>query len=231
VHDIRRNPSVISISWGEAEVGWTVQALDAYDALFADASVAGISVYAASGDDGANDRVGDNAFHVDFPASSRNVVGCGGTRLTDVDETVWNQLATGNGATGGGVSQHFGMPAYQRDAGVPANPAGRPGRGVPDVAGNADPGTGYRIRVNGQDVVIGGTSAVSPLWAGLTALVNELGGGTRVGAPHARLYTTPNALRDIVGGDNGGYEADPGWDACTGLGVPNGQSTVDALRV
>jgi kumamolisin len=229
IHDARNTPSVISISWGEAETGWTVQALDAYDALFADAGVAAITVYAASGDDGANDRVGDSGFHVDFPASSPNVVGCGGTRLTETAETVWNELAAGRGATGGGVSSHFALPAYQRNAGVPVNPSGQPGRGVPDVAGDADPATGYRIRVNGSDVVIGGTSAVSPLWAGLTVLVNELG-GRRVGAPHTRLYAAPDALRDIVDGDNGGYRAGPGWDPCTGLGVPNGTSTVEVLR-
>jgi kumamolisin len=229
VHDTVRKPSVISISWGQAEPGWTVQSMDAYDALFADAGAAGIPVYAAAGDDGANDRVGDGAFHVDFPASGPNAIGCGGTRLTDADETVWNALSTGQGATGGGVSQHFGLPAYQRGANVPANPAGQPGRGVPDIAGDADPNTGYRIRVNGRDAVIGGTSAVSPLWSGLTALANE-GRAQPPGDPHARLYAAPGALRDIVTGDNGGYPAGPGWDPCTGLGVPNGAATVAVLR-
>jgi kumamolisin len=229
IHDRTRRPSVISISWGQAEAGWTAQAMGAYDALFADAAAAGITVYAASGDSGAGDGVGDGEFHVDFPASSPNVVGCGGTRLTATGETAWGALAAGRGATGGGVSRQFGAPAYQRDAKVPANPAGRPGRGVPDIAGNADPDTGYRIRVNGEDTVIGGTSAVSPLWAGLTALANE--GGTRTaGAPHGRLYAAPHALRDITEGDNGGYRAGPGWDACTGLGVPDGAATVAALR-
>jgi kumamolisin len=234
VHDTNRGPSAISISWGLAESGWTSQAMDAYDALFADAGAAGIAVYAAAGDDGANDRVGDGAFHVDFPASSPNVAGCGGTRLTTDTETVWNAQATGGGATGGGVSGHFPLPAYQRDAGVPTGPTG-PGRGVPDVAGNADPGTGYRIRVNGRDVVIGGTSAVAPLWAALTALANSggsggAGGQPSAGDPHARLYATPGALRDIVDGDNGGYHAGSGWDPCTGLGVPDGAATVRALR-
>jgi len=127
------------------------------------------------------------------------------------------------------VSSQFGLPAYQRDAGVPPGHDGRAGRGVPDVAGDANPLTGYRVRVNGQDQVIGGTSAVAPLWAGLTALVNS-GRGTRAGGPHARLYTTPGALRDILDGDNSGYDAGPGWDACTGLGVPDGAATVRALR-
>jgi kumamolisin len=229
VHDGVRTPAVISISWGQAESGWTAQAMNAYDALFADAGVAGITVYAASGDDGANDRVGGSGLHVDFPASSPHVVGCGGTTLDATGETVWNELDSGNGATGGGVSRQFGLPAYQRYAGVPAGPDGRPGRGVPDVAGDADPLTGYRIRVNGQEQVIGGTSAVAPLWAGLTALVNS-GGGARTGEPHARLYAAPGALHDIVDGDNNGYDAGPGWDACTGLGVPDGAATVWVLR-
>src|SRR5439155_8670251 len=123
VHDSQRKPSVISISWGEAESGWTAQALDAYDAMFADAAAFGITVYAAAGDDGASDRA--TGKNVDFPASSPHVVGCGGTRLTDSDEVVWNGLADGDGATGGGVSRHFALPSYQSGAGVPANPDGK----------------------------------------------------------------------------------------------------------
>jgi kumamolisin len=229
IHDTTNRPSVISISWGQAEAGWTAQSMDSYDALFADAGAAGITVYAACGDDGANDRVGGSSYNVDFPASSPHVVGCGGTRLNANDETVWNGLATGNGATGGGVSGHFGLPAYQNNASVPRNPAGQPGRGVPDVAGDADPGTGYRVRVNGQDQIIGGTSAVAPLWAALTALANQ-GRTQQAGDPHTRIYATPQALRDIVNGNNGGYQAGPGWDACTGLGVPDGDATVAVLQ-
>jgi kumamolisin len=228
VHDTARHPSVISISWGQAEVGWTAQAMSSYDALFADAGAAGITVYAACGDGGANDGVGGSSLNVDFPSSSPNVMGCGGTRLTDTDETVWNALSTGQGATGGGVSQQFPLPAYQTGAGVPLNPAGQPGRGVPDVAGDADPATGYRIRVNGQDQVVGGTSAVAPLWAALTALADE-GRSRPAGDPHGRLYANPTALRDIVTGDNNGYSAGPAWDPCTGLGVPNGNTTVAVL--
>jgi kumamolisin len=229
IHDTTHRPSVISISWGGAEVTWTAQAMDSYDALFADAAAANITVYAASGDGGANDNVGGSSFNVDFPASSPHVVGCGGTRLTGTDETVWNSLSTYGGATGGGVSQHFALPDYQLDAKVPAGPTGVSGRGVPDVAGDADPATGYLIRVDGADTTVGGTSAVAPLWAGLTALANE-GAGQPAGAPHARMYATPQALRDIVSGNNGGYYAGPGWDACTGLGVPTGAATVAVLQ-
>ncbi len=228
VHDTTRRPSVISISWGQAEAGWTAQAMDSYDALFADAGAAGITVFAACGDSGANDGVGGTSLNVDFPASSPHVVGCGGTRLTSSDETVWNNLDSGGGATGGGVSRHFGLPDYQVSAGVPASPTGQAGRGVPDVAGDADPATGYQIHVNGADQVVGGTSAVAPLWAALTALANE--GRTRsAGVVHGRLYGHGDVLRDITVGGNGGYEAGPGWDPCTGLGVPDGPATVAVL--
>jgi kumamolisin len=240
IHDTARRPSVVSISWGAPEPRWTAQAMDAYDALFADAAAAGISVFAACGDHGATDGVPDGGLHVDFPSSSPHAIGCGGTRLTEgastaapapagAAETVWNSLTAGGGATGGGVSAHFSRPAYQTAVNVPAAGRDFAGRGVPDVAAVGDPATGYIIRVGGKDLVVGGTSAVSPLWAGLTALVNERV-GRPAGSPHLRLYSTPGALRDIVTGDNGGYPAGPGWDACTGLGVPAGEATVAALR-
>ena len=231
VHDQQRQPSVISISWGQAEDAWTPSQMDAYEALFADAAAAAISVYVAAGDNGATDGDGDGALHVDFPASSPSAIGCGGTKLvldgtTISDETVWNELASGNGATGGGVSSHFATPAYQSGSGVPA--ASIDGRGVPDVAGNADPLTGYRVRVDGQNITIGGTSAVAPLWAGLTALANQRN-GARAGAPHDVLYQATQAFRDITSGDNGGFAAKSGWDACTGLGSPIGDQIATAL--
>jgi kumamolisin len=235
LHDSTRTPSVVSISWGGPESSWTDQAMDAYDALFADADALGVSVFCASGDDGASDRVDDGSQHVDFPASSPHVVGCGGTTLAATAESVWNDLASGHGATGGGVSRHFPPPDYQRGLGVPAGPTGSPGRGVPDVAGNADPMTGYRVRVGGRDQVIGGTSAVAPLWAALTALTNQTT-GRPVGTLNPVLYRTSTpgvapdaALHDIVDGDNGHYRAGPGWDACTGWGRPVGTAFVDLI--
>jgi kumamolisin len=84
------------------------------------------------------------------------------------------------------------------------------------------------VRVNGQDTVIGGTSAVAPLWAALTALANQRT-GTRAGEPHDRLYAHPTAFVDITSGDNGGYQAREGWDACTGLGSPRGEQIVQIL--
>jgi kumamolisin len=222
IHDSENAPSVLSISWGAPESEWTEQAITAMNAAFADAAGLGVSVFAASGDRLAGDGIDDGKPHVDFPASSPHVVGCGGTRLSAgtgviADEIVWNADGVG---TGGGVSTLFEAPGYQSKTKLPAK-----GRGVPDVAAEADPNTGYRIVVNGAVETIGGTSAAAPLWAGLFALLNEMR-STPIGAPHAQLYANPAAFRDITEGDNiengYGYAAGPGWDACTGLGSPNG---------
>jgi kumamolisin len=100
---------------------------------------------------------------------------------------------------------------------------------VPDVAGNADPMTGYQVLVDGQPQVIGGTSAVAPLWAALLARCNQKL-ARPVGDVHAALYQLgTRACRDIVSGNNGAYEARPGWDACTGLGSPNGEALLAGL--
>jgi kumamolisin len=102
---------------------------------------------------------------------------------------------------------------------------------VPDVASDADPATGYGVRVDGENLVVGGTSAVAPLWAGLVARLNH-GLGTPVGFVHGRLYSpgAADTFRDITSGTNGGYAAGPGWDACTGLGSPNGAALLAALQ-
>jgi kumamolisin len=94
-------------------------------------------------------------------------------------------------------------------------------RGVPDVAGDADPETGYEVRVDGTASVIGGTSAVAPLWAALVTRLNQLS-GTPTGLANPKLYNASTALRDITSGNNGDFAAAAGWDACTGLGSPNG---------
>jgi kumamolisin len=241
IHDTRHRPSVLSISWGSAESTWTEQAMDAMDQAFADAALLGVTVCVAAGDHGAGDGVAGKNAHADFPASSPHALGCGGTHLEAAGgaiavERVWNN---GNGwAGGGGVSDHFDPPAWQAGAGVPpsVNPGGRVGRGVPDVAGDADSETGYRIHVNGEDTVVGGTSAVAPLWAALTAILNERK-ATRLGFLNPTLYAlAPPAasFHDIVAGNNvvapaPGYQAGPGWDACTGLGTPIGAGLLAAL--
>ena len=123
------------------------------------------------------------------------------------------------------MSNFFAVPTWQ--AGVQATDStgvAKPlqKRGVPDVSGDADPQTGYDVRIDGTDAVIGGTSAVSPLWSALLARVNQLV-GKPVGYIHPQLYQNPEALRDITQGNNGDFAATPGWDACTGLGSPDGQ--------
>ena len=246
VHDDIHKPSVLSISWGFAEGRdiWSSQAIQAVNEAFQAAAAMGVTVCCAAGDDGSRDQVDDGLAHCDFPASSAYVLACGGTTLQSTGtsiaaETVWNDGANG-GATGGGVSDSIDLPSWQTQASVPpsVNPGGRVGRGVPDVAGNADPATGYQILADGQTGVVGGTSAVAPLWAGLIARINQLN-GTPTGFLNPLLYSqvaNANALNDITSGTNditgqiGGYAAVPGWDACTGFGSPNGTAIANALK-
>jgi kumamolisin len=227
VHDTTHAPTILSISWGGPESTWTQQSFTSFDAAFADAATLGMTVMVAAGDSGSSDGVSDGLAHVDFPASSPHVLACGGTHLvatgaTIASETVWNGGST-DGATGGGISDAFDLPAWQQGAGVPpsANAGARVGRGVPDIAGNADPQSGYDIYVDGSAGVVGGTSAVAPLWAALVARLNQAS-GKPLGLLNPTLYANPGALDDIVSGNNGAYTAVAGWDACTGLGTPNG---------
>jgi kumamolisin len=235
IHDTTYKPSVISISWGAAEVQWTAQAMAALDAACQSAAALGISITVASGDNGSSDGETDGKNHVDFPSSSPHVLACGGTNLqgsgsTIRSETVWNGQPKG-GATGGGVSDVFPLPSWQSNAKVPkpTNPAG--GRGVPDVAGDADPATGYIIRVDGKTLVIGGTSAVAPLWAGLIALANQLNGKS-AGFIHPTIYSAKakSAFRDILVTNNGAFKAGTGWDPCTGLGSPIAPQLIAAIK-
>jgi kumamolisin len=228
VHDARNKPSVISISWGAAEANWTQQSLTSYNEAFKAAAVLGVTICVAAGDSGSSDGMTDGKVHVDFPASSPYVLGCGGTSLHVngngiQDESVWHDAD--DSATGGGVSDFFQIPDYQANAKVPLSLNTHfKGRGVPDVAGDADPNTGYRILVDGQELIIGGTSAVAPLMAGLVARVNQQS-GKWAGFINPTIYANPSLCRDIVKGDNkttsghAGYTAGKGWDACTGWGV------------
>ena len=241
VHDTKRKPSVISISWGGPEDSWTEQARNAMNAALQDAATVGVTVTVAAGDNGSSDGVSDGKLHVDFPASSPYVLSCGGTKLVGSgsnisSETVWNEIANKEGATGGGISIFFDKPPYQASTKVPANPQTNfAGRGVPDVAGNADPASGYQIRYDGQNAVVGGTSAVAPQWAALVAILNQQL-GKPVGFINPVLYgLSKGALNDITSGNNddsnlGYYPAGAGWDACTGLGSPNGAAILKALQ-
>ncbi|MGA8543565.1 MAG: S53 family peptidase [Thermoplasmata archaeon] len=236
VHDTTNHPNILSISWGGPEGTWTAQARAAFESAFEDAAALGITVLVAAGDNGADDGGAGTGLSVDFPASSPAVIACGGTHLAIsgtaiASETVWNDLSNGEGATGGGVSVDFAVPSYQAGANVPAAPNGFAGRGVPDVAGDADPATGYQVRVDGAPTVLGGTSAVAPLWAALIARLNQLL-GKPVGFVNAELYAAPTtaAFHEITSGGNGGYTAGPGWNACTGLGSPDGAALLTALK-
>ena len=248
VHDSVHKPSVLSISWGFAEGQqiWSAAAIQAVNEAFQAAASMGVSVCCAAGDDGSRDQVVDGLAHCDFPSTSAFVLACGGTTLRTSgasisSETVWNDGVNG-GATGGGISDSIDLPTWQANAHVPpsVNPGGHIGRGVPDVAGDADPETGYQILADGQAGTVGGTSAVAPLWAGLIARINQKL-GTPVGFLNPLLYSLAEAtasatvVNDITSGSNditgqiGGYSAGPGWDACTGLGSPNGTALAGAL--
>ena len=233
VHDATHKPSAISISWGGPESTWTAQSMTAFDTAAQAAAALGVTICAASGDDGSSDGETDGKNHVDFPSSSPHILACGGTALQSANgaitsETAWNDGAQG-GASGGGFSTQFAMPSWQTSAKIKA-PSGS-GRGVPDVAGDADPNTGYNVLVDGQKLVIGGTSAVAPLWSGLIALLNQKL-GKPVGFFQPTLYALPTAdkaFHDITSGNNGAYSTAAGWDPVTGLGSPNGTNIAAAL--
>ena len=261
VHDEENKPTIISISWGGPEDPNAQGFQQQFDQVLQEAAMLGVTVCVASGDDGAADmppRLWDGKAHVDFPASSPFALACGGTRLIANGaaiggESVWNQHkaefdpGTGPngsfGAGGGGVSGTFPIPAYQSNSNVPTslNPVGFRGRGLPDVAGDADPASGYNIQVDGQQFPIGGTSAVAPLWAALVARINQKLGGS-VGFINPQLYALAanSGFNDITAGDNKcsykthqnvGYAAGAGWDACTGFGTPNGAALANLLKI
>jgi kumamolisin len=206
---------VCSISWGANERAWGVALAQALDAAASAAVAAGMVVFAASGDNDSSDGTRDST-RVDLPAAAPHVIGCGGTNKPHAGaETVWNNnpgKANGSG-TGGGYSSIFPPQSWQ--VGAPVQNTG--GRLVPDIAANADPQTGYEVFISGRSQIVGGTSAVAPLYAGLFAAF-----GTKLGFITPKLYGNAPSFHDITQGDNGAYHAGPGVDACTGLGSPIG---------
>lgn len=243
IHDKVHRPSIISVSWALAEPQWKMAPtfLKELDELFQEAALLGVTICIASGDHGS---IGtkfspDGRADVDFPGSSPHVLACGGTRLVAqggavASERVWNDLGVADGASGGGISQFFEPPSYQSDITLPRpiNTGDGPGRGVPDVAGNGDPLTGYLLLVNGTPKVTAGTSSVAPLWSALLARINQ-GLGAPVGFINPLIYqklSNTDAFRSITEGNNGGYVAGPSWDACTGWGVPNGTRIFEELK-
>ena len=237
--------TVIGISWGSAEKDWSSQTMDAWNSLGQAAALLNVPIFVAAGDHGCTDEVpGDAGYdgerHVDFPGSCANgVVSCGGTNLVGAgaaisSETVWSE-SSGNGwATGGGVSTYFPIPSWQGVISAEATPLTM--RGVPDVAGVADSATGINVIVNGTAGVSGGTSAVAPLWAALTAVLSQqLGKKAGFFIPLLYAHVGNGATNDIVAGNNTvfdvqGFSAKQGWDACTGLGSPKGAAVLAILQ-
>lgn len=219
---------IISISWGATEKNWFSSSMTSYNTMFQNITTTkNVTVFAAAGDNGSSD--GEIGTNVDFPASSPYVVACGGTRLIASDsttisqETVWN-VNSQSSATGGGISKVFTMPNYQASLSYPLNNK----RGVPDISGAADPNTGYVLYMTGETIVVGGTSAVSPLWSALMGKINQ-SKGSPVGFLQPIIYASPTVCRDITQGNNGAYSAAGGWDPCTGYGSPNGQSLLNLI--
>jgi kumamolisin len=216
--------AVFSISWGDDESNWTATDITETEAAMAVAVTAGMVVLAASGDNDSSDG-GPTPANVDYPSSDPHCIGCGGTSKTANAEVVWNNNPgqTNGEGTGGGFSTLFGLQTWQ--LGIPVAPAGL-GRMVPDVAANADPETGYNIVLDGQVQIVGGTSAVAPLYAGLIAACGTQLGGNWI---TPEFYTNAACFNDITSGNNGTYKALKGPDACTGMGSPIGAKLADLL--
>jgi kumamolisin len=239
ISDTNALPSSISISWGEPETGVSEAYLTSVDEVLREAAILGVTVCASSGDEGAMNGSSDGKPTVNFPASSPHVLSCGGSSAKlasgeSLSESAWDCTVHGvHGATGGGVSRHFEAPPWQQEHRVPLSPTGSSGRGVPDVAGPADPHRGCAIVVGGERCSSAGTSAVAPLWAALVACINTTL-NARCGFVTPTLYrlakqgTTP--FREITKGSNGFYEAGAGWNPCTGLGSPRVQRLIESLR-
>jgi kumamolisin len=246
IHDREHKPSVISISWGAPEDTLSRQSTDEYHHLFMQAAMLGITICAASGDHGTADERAldwDKKIHVDHPADDDLVLGCGGTQIDDQgNDVAWNDgtpfdvnVPGGGGwAGGGGISEIFAVPAYQKNANLPVSIAtGKPGRGVPDIAMSA---TNYFLRVDTSEGASGGTSAVAPLMAALVAQLNQ---ATQKNAgflnPFLYAKVANGIVQDVTIGTNAikntiqGYDAGPGWDACTGLGTPDGTAILNNL--
>ncbi len=223
IFDEESRPSILSVSIGLAEHVWTPGALAVADELLTTAALAGVSVFCASGDNGA-ELDASGAAHVLAPASSPFAHACGGTQIADDtgEEIAWPR-------TGGGFSERFRVPPWQGDAAAVADGYGvRVGRGVPDVSADAMPG--YCVYVEGTQFAMGGTSAVAPLWAALSARVAQrLGHALGFFAPLLYDAHGRSAFRAITSGGNDRFQSAAGWNPCTGLGVPIGTALESML--
>lgn len=188
----------VTISWGLDEA---VGDHSAMNKAILNCKNLHIPVFCASGDNGSTD--GDPGKNVDYPASGPYAVGCGGTTIGATEETVW---ADG----GGGLSKLYAKNSWQ--------PIGTM-RGVPDVALDADPNTGYPVVLNGTWYTFGGTSACGPMMAAGVACVAS--NTTQRIKDFIELIYKSNLATDVLNGSNGAFKATKGFDYCTGLGVPN----------
>jgi kumamolisin len=233
------NPAAVSISWGGPECDWDTNGINLMEAAIKQCVNQNINVYVAAGDSGCDDGVNDGQDHVDYPASSPQVIACGGTRLqldnngNRESEIVWGPPASQDGATGGGISTLFALPPAQ--ANLPATLTQAAKRLVPDISGNADPASGYLVNVDGQTMAIGGTSAVAPLYTALNALLVGHIGHLPLNLVQT-LYANPSICFDVITGTNQDLQgsgapqhAAVGFDLCAGLGVVNGQSLLSTL--
>jgi len=220
--DEELRPSVLSISYGWPEHLWTPVALELLNELFTVAALLGVTVLCSSGDHGAELDYDGNP-HVVAPASSPFAHSCGGTVLSGEDEVAWEQ-------TGGGFSSHFEPPPWQMAAkSIAAACNAAAGRGVPDVAAQVQPG--HRVFLDGCELAMGGTSSVAPLWAALTARINQqLGAPVGFFVPFLYQNTSGKLFRGVTSGTNGKYQACAGWNPCGGLGVPVGTAIEESLR-
>jgi kumamolisin len=229
---------VISSSWGRCDLLVTDAERSADETALAAARAAGITVFAASGDNGAYDcqaeDLTDQRLSVDWPAASGNVVAVGGTRLavrkdgTYLAEYGWEDVLKGDGS-GGGLASATGRPAWQTGPGV-QNAYSNGMRQLPDVAGPADPDSGMVVISGGAVHQIGGTSAAAPFWAGTLLLARQYAqrhGGRDLGFIAPTLYAiagnprTANAFHHSLRGGNRRYGVTAGWNYVDGLGSPD----------
>jgi kumamolisin len=229
INNSKYSVSVISISWGGPESSWDEKTLHSFNDLFKQAASKGITICTASGDDGSSD--GQPGNNVDFPASSPWVLACGGTRLScptkiydnSTKEIVWGTI-TGGGAAGGGISKYFDKPEYQSKVTSNINTKYRC---VPDVCGNADPATGWLIYQNKSFYVVGGTSAVSPMWSAYLCSINYK---KFLNPVLYDLYQLNKSIvHDILIGNEGSYQATKNYDLASGLGSLNGEKLTPLL--
>jgi len=257
------NMTVASFCYGGAEMSGNIADLQMASQYLAAMAASGLTIMASSGDAGSNPSTSvagaggysaSNPLAAEYPASDPFVTGVGGTNIgfiTNWDyagETVWNDIAASQSASGGGVSMAFAKPSWQTGGSILA---GQTMRCVPDISAvamanlsNVNLGAGYQpysaaemgayCYVNGGDSPYGGTSLSCPIMGAVAALINQArasAGLGPVGLLNAYLYPLAGtgAFNDVSSGNNGAYTAGPGYNLCTGLGSPNVANLISAL--